>query len=112
VKLIQLLQNTMPTNDDLRQIRSYADGIGPNTRLVVPAHQDGTLNPPTDLIARAHTAGLLVHVWTLRSEAAFLSPSYRGRPEAEFQQLRDLGADGMFTDFPDIGVQALRGGTR
>jgi glycerophosphoryl diester phosphodiesterase len=112
VKLIQLLQGRMPTDEELRDIKSYADGIGPNTRLVVPANPDGTLKPPTDLIARAHDAGLLVHVWTLRSEAGFLSPSYGGCAEAEFRQFQNLGADGMFTDFPDVGVQALREGTQ
>ena len=61
--------------------RTYADGIGPNTRLIVPANPDGTLRPPTTLVADAHAAGLLVHVWTLRSEPAFLSPSYGGDPE-------------------------------
>jgi glycerophosphoryl diester phosphodiesterase len=110
VRLVQLLQGTVPTDQDLLDIKSYADGIGPNTRLVLPANPDGTLKPATDLIARAHKAGLLVHVWTLRSEAAFLSPSYGGRSELEFRQFRDLGVDGMFTDFPDVGVQALREG--
>ena len=45
---------------------------------------------------------------TLRSEPVFLSPTYRGNPELEFQQFRDLGVDGIFTDFPDVAVRALR----
>jgi glycerophosphoryl diester phosphodiesterase len=108
LKLIQLLEGKIPTDDDLRTIRSYADGIGPNTRLVIPAAADGTLLPPTDLIARAHAVGLLVHVWTLRSEPVFLSPSYRGDVAAEFRQFSALGVDGIFTDFPDAAARALR----
>ena len=60
LKLIQLIEGKVPTDADLRTIKSYADGIGPNTRLVISAVTDGTLFPPTDLVARAHAAGLLV----------------------------------------------------
>jgi len=108
VKLIQLLEGKVPTDADLRTIKSYADGIGPNTRLVIPAIDDGTLLPPNDLIARAHAVGLLVHVWTLRSEPAFLPPSYQGDAAAEFRQFAALGVDGIFTDFPDAAARALR----
>ena len=54
IKLIQLLEGKVPTDEQLRTIKYYADGIGPNTRLVIPAIADGTLLPPTDLVARAH----------------------------------------------------------
>jgi len=107
VKLIQLLEGKVPTDEELRTIKSYADGIGPSTRLVIPAAADGTLLAPTDLVARAHAAGLLVHVWTLRSEPAFLSPFYNGDVGVEFRRFRDLGVDGIFTDFPDAAVRAF-----
>src|SRR5437867_8126938 len=108
VRMIQLMKGARPSDEALLEIKSYADGIGPNTRLIIPANADRTLMEPTDLVARAHAAGLLVHVWTLRSEPVFLSPSYRGNPELEFEQFRDLGVDGLFTDFPDVAVRALR----
>jgi glycerophosphoryl diester phosphodiesterase len=111
IKLIQLLEGTVPTDGELRTIKSYADGIGANTRLVIPAGAEGRLLPPTDLVARAHAAGLLVHVWTLRSEPVFLSRAYDGDAGAEYRQFRDLGVDGMFTDFPDAAVRAFRPGT-
>jgi glycerophosphoryl diester phosphodiesterase len=107
LKLIQLLEGKVPTDDDLRTIKSYADGIGPNTRLVVPEAADGMLLLSTDLVARAHAVGLLVHVWTLRSEPVFLSPSYQGNAAAEFRQFAGLGVDGIFTDFPDAAMRAL-----
>jgi glycerophosphoryl diester phosphodiesterase len=107
IRLIQLLEGKVPTDDELRTIKTYADGIGPNSRLIVPAGADGALQSPTDLVARAHALGLLVHVWTLRSEPVFLSPSYHGDPGAEFRQFRDLGVDGIFTDFPDAAARAL-----
>lgn len=110
VRLIQLLdQGTEPISDArLKEIASYADGIGPDRRLVVPAGPDGRLLPPTDLVTRAHAAGLVVHVWTLRNEGVFLSPSYNGDPAAEYRQFRNLGVDGLFTDFADTAAAALR----
>ena len=107
IKLIQLLEGDVPTDQQLRTIKSYADGIGPSTRLVIPATADGTLLAPNDLVARAHAAGLLVHVWTLRSEPAFLSPFYNGDVGVEFRRFRDLGVDGIFTDFPDAAARAF-----
>jgi len=107
IKLIQLIERRIPNDAELRAIKSYADGIGPNSRLVVPANPDGTLMAPTDLVDRAHAQGLLVHIWTLRSEPMFLSSSYHGDPGAEYRQFRDLGVDGIFTDFADAAARAL-----
>jgi len=114
VRLVQLvdLGPSVPLDDPgLKAMAQYADVLGANKMLVIPANEDGTLKEPTDLVARAHAAGLLVHVWTLRADKEFLSPSYRGRAEAEFEQFRALGVDGIFTDFPDLATRAL-GGSR
>ena len=109
VRLILLIdQQTDPIDDTrLRDIASYADGVGLNTRLVIPTDANRRLLPPTDIVARAHAAGLVVHVWTLRKEPTFLSPTYNGDFEAEFRQFRELGVDGIFTDFPDAGRKAI-----
>ena len=108
VRLIQLLEDQIPTDAELHEIKTYADGIGPNSRMVIPAQADRTLMAPSDLVERAHRAGLLVHIWTLRIEPVFLSPSYNGDPDAEFRQFQTLGVDGIFTDFPDVAFRALR----
>ena len=109
LRLILLLEATADVSPArLAEIKTFADGIGPNTRLIVPANADGTLREPTTLVADAHKAGLLVHVWTLRSEPAFLSPSYGGDPIKEYRQFAALGVDGIFGDFPDVAFAALR----
>ena len=109
LRLILLLEATADVSPArLAEIRTFADGIGPNSRLIVPANADGTLREPTTLVADAHRAGLLVHVWTLRSEPAFLSPSYGGDPIKEYRQFAALGVDGIFGDFPDVAFAALR----
>ena len=97
----------MVQGDGIRQIAEYADGLGPEKRLVVPVNADGSLAPPTDIIARAHAAKLIVHAWTLRIEKEFLPAGYKGRAEAEFEQFRDLGVDGIFTDFPDVAARVF-----
>ena len=79
-----------------------------NTRGVIPANPDGTLKAPTSVVDDAHRAGLFVHVWTLRSEPVFLSPSYGGDPRNEYRQFASLGVDGIFGDFPDVASAALR----
>ena len=106
VRLIQLVSDaTMVDGDGLRNIAAYADGIGPEKRLVVPINPDGSIGTSTDLVTRAHAAGLLVHIWTIRVDKEFLPAGYHGSPEAEFDQFRRLGVDGVFTDFPDVAAR-------
>lgn len=88
--------------EGLAEIAAYADGIGPNKRLIVPAGPDGRLRPPTSLVEDAHRAGLLVHPWTFRSDPVFLAPDYEGDAVREIEQFVALGVDGLFTDFPDL----------
>ena len=107
VRLVQLVSTAaMVDGNGLKNIAEYADGLGPEKRLVVPVDRDGSLGTPTDLVARAHAAGLLVHVWTVRIDKEFLPAGYGGKPEAEFEQLRSLAVDGVFTDFPDVAAKA------
>ena len=108
VRLVQLVEDAaLVTGDGLKAIATYADGIGPDKRLVVPVSADGSLGTPTDLVTRAHAAGLFVHIWTIRIDKQFLPGGYGGHPEAEFEQFRKLGVDGIFTDFPDAAAKAF-----
>ena len=110
VRLIQLVGYPATLDEArLKDIASYADGIGAEKRLVVPVAADGSLQPATDLVARAHAAKLLVHVWTLRIDKEFLPAGYKGNADAEFAQFRDLGVDGIFTDFPDVAARVYKG---
>jgi glycerophosphoryl diester phosphodiesterase len=112
VRLVQLVDERRTASIDpagLKEIATYADVLATTKGFVIPVTADGTLKEPTDLVARAHAAGLLVHVWTLRADPQFLPAGYRGRPEDEFKQFAALGVDGIFTDFPDVAFRALRG---
>jgi len=107
VRLIQLVSDpAMVAGDALSAIAAYADGIGPEKRLVIPVAADGTPGTPTDLVERAHRAGLLVHIWTIRIDKEFLPAGYHGDAAKEFNAFRQLGVDGVFTDFPDAAAAA------
>jgi glycerophosphoryl diester phosphodiesterase len=117
------------TNAGLREIATYADGIGPWKRYIVSSkavdsngdgvvgdeNGDGNVDeadrqalPPTDLIRRAHQHGLLIHTWTFRNESKRLLADYADRPVDEYLQFYELGIDGVFSDFADTALTARR----
>ena len=92
----------LATAQGLAEIATYAEGIGPSKRLIVPIDDEGNLLDPTSLVDDAHDAGLLVHPYTFRNEEVFLAADY-DTPEDEYEQFISLGVDGFFTDFPETG---------
>jgi glycerophosphoryl diester phosphodiesterase len=98
----------------LKQVATYADGIGPNWAMILPTAADGALAPATPLVGDAHAAGLVVHPWTVRAENAFLPPALRrgasltdhGDVDAVYHALFAAGVDGLFSDFPGLAAQA------
>ena len=97
----------MVTPEGLARIARYANAVGVEKSLVQPLDSAGRRGTPTSLVADAHRAGLAVHVWTLRSDASFLPKGYGGDAAAEWRAFAALGVDGIFGDFPDVGVAAL-----
>lgn len=96
----------MITAEGLREIATYADGVGPWKQQILPTNPDGTLGAPTSLVRDAHAAGLMVHPYTFRKDTQYLVPAYNGDGVAEILRFMELGVDGVFTDFPDVGVAA------
>jgi glycerophosphoryl diester phosphodiesterase len=86
------------TDAGLAEIKTYADGIGPWKVYIVGTDPDGNIKKTTDLVARAHAHGLLIHTWTFRSDA--LPKAYPGGPIEEYLKFYRLGIDGVFSDFP------------
>ncbi|XP_052489966.1 glycerophosphodiester phosphodiesterase GDPD5 isoform X2 [Gossypium raimondii] len=102
---------TMPTQDTnqsyweitsdpyLDYIKEYVVGIGPWKDTVVPV-KNNYLQPPTDLVARAHAQDLQVHPYTYRNENMFLHLDFHQDPYVEYDYwLNKIGVDGLFTDF-------------
>ncbi len=118
----------MLTPAGLREIKTYADGIGPwKPYLASGAHVPGTdgkpkdLNgdgkiddrdrvalPPTSVVKDAHAAGLFVHAFTFRNEGKRLLSDFAGDPKAEYMKFYKMGVDGLFSDFPDTAVAARK----
>ena len=113
----------------LREIKTYADGIGPWKPYLIPTKQvdanndgkaddlngdgkiderDRVLMPATDVVRNAHAAGLFVHPFTFRNEALRLASDFKGDPQAEYKLFYALGVDGVFTYFPAPAVAARR----
>lgn len=130
VRLVQLVDSGAPfdfvaagdprtyadltTPAGLREIATYASGLGAAKELVIPRTPSGELGEPTSLVSDAHAAGLCVHAWTFRAENPFLPSNLRsgeertghGQLALEVKAYLDAGVDGIFTDHPDIAAQA------
>ena len=101
--LVQLLEHELA---DMRSIAEYADAVGIAKSLATPVG-----------VADAHAFDLAVHVWTFRAENEFLpddlkigaAPSAHGNLDGEIERYLKRGIDGLFTDFPAIGVRVRNG---
>jgi len=111
----------MLTPAGLSEIATYARGVGVYKNLIIPRDRDERLLRPTRLIEDAHRLGLLVHVWTFRSENNFLPSHLRRGPHtnpnflglhgdaaAEYELFFRLKIDGVFTDHPADAVAARK----
>ncbi len=108
------------TSAGLDFVKTYADAIGPWKPYLVKTVDDRTdrngdgqitvndrrVEGSTGVVEMAHQKGLLVHTWTYRNDAGAYGFS---DPKAEMQYYMRLGVDGLFTDFPQTGVEALKG---
>ena len=94
--------------EGLKEVATFADGIGPSKVCIVPADGQGRLLPPTALVRDAHAAGLLVHPYTFRAEPKFLPAGYGGDALKEYEQFFQLGVDGVFSDQPDLALKARK----
>ena len=101
----------------LREIATYADGIGAEKKRIVPRTADDSLGETTTLVRDAHREGLVVHAYTFRSENRYLPQELRrgsdprayGDAVAEYELFFRLGVDGVFTDHPDDALVARAG---
>lgn len=103
------------TTAGLATLAETVDGVSVDKRLVLDLDSSGSALGITDLVARAHAAGLLVFTWTLRPENKFLSKNFRGSGGAsawgkwrrEFELVLSSGLDGVFADHADLALAAL-----
>ena len=92
----------MLTPAGIKEIKTYLDRIGPGKPCLISTKQtigadgkavdlnghgkieqrDRTSLPPTEVVKNVHAEGLIVHAFTLRSEAVRLSSDFRADAKA------------------------------
>lgn len=90
----------------MKEIATYADGIGPDYHMLVEENSTPEKITLTGMAADAHANKLTIHPFTVRIDKL---PKYA----KDGDQLYDIiynqaGAEGVFTDFPDLGVKFLQ----
>lgn len=103
------------TSAGLARLARELDGVSVDKQLLLRTDAAGNVTGTTDLVDRAHAAGLEIYTWTLRAENRFLARNlWRGSSArdfgdwlTEFRLIIDTGVDGVFTDQPDLVLAAL-----
>jgi glycerophosphoryl diester phosphodiesterase len=90
----------------LKELAGLVDGIGPTIARIVTWPAQGAAPKFTDLVQRAHAAGLAVHPYTIRrDDLPKQCPSVDALHAALF---REQKIDGVFTDFTDVTLAWVR----
>lgn len=100
----------------LKEVAKYADSVGFCKDVMFPKAADGSISTPSAAITNAHAAGLEVTGWTFRVENSFLptnfrsstDPAAKGDLKGEIKTFLRAGMDNVFSDNPDIAVEAVR----
>jgi len=88
------------TPEGLAELAKVVDGIGPAIASVIDAERK-----PTDLVKNAHAQKLQVHPYTLRVDEL---PKFAKSADDLLNLLfNKAGVDGLFSDFPDVGIKWL-----
>jgi glycerophosphoryl diester phosphodiesterase len=105
------------TEAGMKEISTYAQGVGPYKRSIIDVDSAGNFQAPSDLVRNAHAAKLLVFPYTFRPENFFLTAPLKAEGSdstrspsgsvAEIQEYLKAGIDGFFTDDPAVGRQAV-----
>jgi glycerophosphoryl diester phosphodiesterase len=88
--LVYLVQRGELSAERLKEVKKFADGVGPNKALVQRRPQ---------LVRDAHDLGLSVTVWTFRAGSTGRFANVKDEME---HFLRDYQVDAVFTDNPDL----------
>lgn len=96
----------MCSTEGLQEIATYADAIGPWINQIVTLSEKDHRRHFSSLIKDAHKAGLQVHPYTVRRDSL---PDFAEKHDLLLKFiLCRMKADGIFTDFPDLGVSFLK----
>lgn len=90
----------------MEKIAVYADGIGPDYHMLVEQGSARGAVKITHMAQEAQQSGMVVHPYTIRADSL---PDYAANAQELFDIVyQQAGADGAFTDFPDLAAEFLR----
>lgn len=101
LKLIQLLEEDF----NLNEVAEYADGIGPSISQIITGIDENKKPVVSDLVSRAHSLHLEVHPYTFRADS--LPEGLRGKALL-YILFKQVGIDGIFSDFPDVSGECIK----
>lgn len=87
-------------------IANFIDGVGPSYDMLFDKQSKKGKIITTKLVKQAHKNGLEVHAYTIRAEN--LPPFVKTLDELFEAVLFKANANGVFTDFPDKGLEFLK----
>lgn len=94
------------TPKNFAQISKIVDGLGPSYDMLIDLEKSSKKKIiVNDLVKNAHKNSLFVHPYTIRADD--LPPYANNVNELYNVILFKAGADGVFTDFPDLAVEFL-----
>lgn len=99
--------DALRTPEGMAKVAKYADGVGPSNDMVLDkkTSKRGKI-VVTDFVKLAHENKMVVHPYTARKDK--LPPYVKNIDELFEALLYQAGADGLFTDFPDLGIEFVR----
>ncbi len=116
--LVQLLSPPLGDSNDridykywnslegLRNISSFASGIGPEKDQLVVLSDRKKYSKPSEMVSHARTLNLFIHPYTFRADS--LPPYVDSFDELLRIFVNEIKVDGLFTDFPDLAVDYIR----
>lgn len=107
LKSSNLTYQDMVSFSGLRNIRKYAQGIGPYKKYLVTEKPAGTELVANDFLKNAKLLDFQIVPYTFRNESFFLLKPLTD-PIKEYEFFYKMGVDGVFSDFPDTATKALK----
>lgn len=107
LKSQKVTYNDMVTLHGLKDIRKYAGAIGPFKRMLIDEKNKTDILIPNDVLKNARLLDFQIFPYTFRNETFFLLKPVTD-PLKEYEFFYKMGVDGVFSDFPDTAVKALK----
>ena len=94
--------------EGMQNIAQYADGVGPWKSMLISDQSTKDKLIISDLVRQAHKAGMQVHPYTFRADPERIPGYAESFEDMVTIFVEQLNIDGLFTDFPDKALRAIK----